>query len=222
LEQSFPRAVPDDVLIKHATRVLATHGFDSQTSINLVSTCRDEICRPLTEKLDRIWGSSFNISSLAGFCFCGRTGFKAAMAHAPVLFLHLLIKTHLMHVLQCTLLSPSFPEVQTARRDSRKKIQPLRNTSDDSSVKNLRKNSAAKESRSGSFPELAPVHAYDSWPTDTCAHESVRTVQGAFIPRTHARKTHISRRLNANAHERRGYATSHPEALLTRGHSCRS
>ena len=60
------------------------HGFNPNTSINLVSTCRDEICRPFTEKLDRIWGSSFNISSLAGFCFCGRTGFKAAMAHAPV------------------------------------------------------------------------------------------------------------------------------------------
>jgi hypothetical protein len=84
LETHFPRAVPDAVLIKHVTKVLSKHGFTPESCINLVSTCRDEICRPFTEQLDRVWGNSFNISSLAGFCFCGRTGFKAAMAHAPV------------------------------------------------------------------------------------------------------------------------------------------
>jgi hypothetical protein len=32
-----------------------------------------------------MWGlASFNIGSLAGMVFCGRTGFKAAMAHAPM------------------------------------------------------------------------------------------------------------------------------------------
>jgi hypothetical protein len=62
----------------------AGRGEAGRGSINLVSTCRDEICRPFTEQLDRAWGPSFNISSLAGFCFCGRTGFKSAMAHAPV------------------------------------------------------------------------------------------------------------------------------------------
>ena len=72
------------MLIKHCTRVLAKHGFNPENSINLISTCRDEVCRPFTEQVDRVWGNSFNISSLAGFCFCGRTGFKAAMAHAPV------------------------------------------------------------------------------------------------------------------------------------------
>ena len=84
LENHFPRAVPDTLFIKHMSDVLFKHGFTPQTSINLVSTCRDEICRPFTDQLDRLWGSSFNVSSLGGFCFCGRTGFKAAMAHAPV------------------------------------------------------------------------------------------------------------------------------------------
>jgi len=84
LENHFPRAIPDSLFIKHMSDVLFKHGFTSETSINLVSTCRDEICRPFTDQLDRLWGSSFNVSSLGGFCFCGRTGFKAAMAHAPV------------------------------------------------------------------------------------------------------------------------------------------
>ena len=61
--------------------VLGKHGLNPNTSI---STCRDEICRPFTEKLDSVWGQSFNIASLGGFVFCGKTGFSAGMAHAPV------------------------------------------------------------------------------------------------------------------------------------------
>lgn len=64
--------------------MLNKHGYTTETSINLVSTCRDELCRPFTELLDKQWKPYFNIASLAGFVFCGRTGFKAAMAHAPV------------------------------------------------------------------------------------------------------------------------------------------
>jgi hypothetical protein len=75
LEQNFPRCVPEPVLIDHMAKVLENHGFTARTSINLVSTCRDEICRPFTEYLDEKWGTpSFNISSLAGMVFCGRTG----------------------------------------------------------------------------------------------------------------------------------------------------
>mmetsp|Transcript_18116 Transcript_18116/g.35372 ORF Transcript_18116/g.35372 Transcript_18116/m.35372 type:complete len:544 (+) Transcript_18116:142-1773(+) len=84
LEDLFPRAVPEQVFVEHMTGVLNKHGFHKDTSINLVSTCRDEICRPFTELLDNYWAHHFSISSLAGFVFCGRTGFKAAMAHAPV------------------------------------------------------------------------------------------------------------------------------------------
>ena len=84
LETHFPRALPDSLFIKHVSEVLHDHGFTPQSSINLISTCRDEICRPFTDQLDKLWGNSFNVSSLGGFCLCGRTGFKAAMAHAPV------------------------------------------------------------------------------------------------------------------------------------------
>ena len=59
-------------------------GFNPLTAINLVSTCRDEICRPFTEKLDAKWGEHFSISSLGGMVFCGKTGFGAGMAHSPI------------------------------------------------------------------------------------------------------------------------------------------
>ena len=59
-------------------------GFNPLTAINLVSTCRDEICRPFTDKLDAKWGEHFTISSLGGMVFCGKTGFGAGMAHSPI------------------------------------------------------------------------------------------------------------------------------------------
>jgi hypothetical protein len=66
LESHFPRAVPEDIFISNASEVLRNHGFTPETAINLVSTCRDEICRPFVEKLDSQWSNSFNISSLGG------------------------------------------------------------------------------------------------------------------------------------------------------------
>jgi len=83
LEELFPNIVPEEVLISEVTKVLNAHGFTPKTAINLVSCCRDELCRPFTDELDSKWGHSFNISSLGGMVFCGRTGFKAAMAHSP-------------------------------------------------------------------------------------------------------------------------------------------
>ncbi len=85
LEEKFPGAIPEDFFIQQATDILERHGFTPNNAINLVSTCRDEICRSFTLELDRLWGPSFSISSLAGMVFCGRTGFKAAMAHSPVI-----------------------------------------------------------------------------------------------------------------------------------------
>mmetsp|Transcript_12716 Transcript_12716/g.35203 ORF Transcript_12716/g.35203 Transcript_12716/m.35203 type:complete len:598 (-) Transcript_12716:408-2201(-) len=84
LETHFPRSIPDDMFIKTVTSVLNKHGFNSKTTINLVCVCRDEICRPFSDQVQKLWGNSFNVSSLGGMCFCGKTGFKAAMAHAPI------------------------------------------------------------------------------------------------------------------------------------------
>jgi len=55
----------------------------SDNSIALVNTCRDEVCRPLVNLIDREFGLSFNISGLGGLVNCGEIGFKAAMSHSP-------------------------------------------------------------------------------------------------------------------------------------------
>jgi len=83
LDELFPGAVAEEKFIENMSKVVMDVGFNPNTAINLVSTCRDEICRPFTEKLDSLWGESFNIASLGGFVFCGKTGFGAGMAHSP-------------------------------------------------------------------------------------------------------------------------------------------
>ena len=84
LDKAFPGVIDEETFIEMMTKVVNAKGFNSETSINLVSTCRDEICKPFTEKLDSMWSQHFSISSLGGFVFCGKTGFGAGMAHAPI------------------------------------------------------------------------------------------------------------------------------------------
>ena len=83
MNELFPGAIDEEKFIESMSRVVMARGFNPKTSINLVSTCRDEICRPFADKLDSLWGESFNIASLGGFVFCGKTGFGAGMAHSP-------------------------------------------------------------------------------------------------------------------------------------------
>ena len=84
MDEAFPGVVSEEVFIETMTRVVGKYGFNPESSINLVSTCREKICRPFTEKLNSMWGQHFNIASLGGFVFCGRTSFATGMAHARV------------------------------------------------------------------------------------------------------------------------------------------
>lgn len=83
LARNFPGAVQYEEALVGATSVLGRHSFGESNSIALVSQCRDELTKPLVEAADRLWGQSFSISSLAGMVLCGKTGFGAAMHHAP-------------------------------------------------------------------------------------------------------------------------------------------
>jgi hypothetical protein len=58
-------------------------GFEPARSIACVGACRDEITRPFVDGVQRTWGEAFNFSSLGGMLFLGRTGFGAAVHHAP-------------------------------------------------------------------------------------------------------------------------------------------
>jgi len=83
LEKIFPGALLMEEQLVRATRVLSNHGFKESNSIALVCQCRDELTLPFEDAIKLLWGSNFNISSLAGMMFCGKTGLQAGMAHAP-------------------------------------------------------------------------------------------------------------------------------------------
>ncbi|CAI5478457.1 unnamed protein product [Closterium sp. Yama58-4] len=80
---TFPRAMQEEAFMKAVSNELSKLGFKRDNCIALVSTCRDEVCRPVVSLVDREFGLSFNIAGLGGVLNCGSTGFKAAMSHSP-------------------------------------------------------------------------------------------------------------------------------------------
>lgn len=85
---SFVRAAFPDALRTEdfCARVdAAAHGAGYQPGATLLVTgsCRDELCFPFGDLLQRTWGSAFHIGSLGGLLFLGRTGMAAAAQHAP-------------------------------------------------------------------------------------------------------------------------------------------
>jgi hypothetical protein len=50
----------------------------------VTNLCRDEVTAILKDKIEAVWGGSFNVNGLGGVLTCGVTGFGAGLSHAPV------------------------------------------------------------------------------------------------------------------------------------------
>jgi hypothetical protein len=83
LNNIFPCAYKESDFVKRTFGALNKLGFNADNTIACVGICRDEICQSLFEGVRRNWGPAFNLSSLGGMFFAGRTGLIAAMHHAP-------------------------------------------------------------------------------------------------------------------------------------------
>ncbi len=71
--------------VKRTYAALKSHGFSDANTIAATCICRDEISQTLRSIIKHMWGGeAFNLSSLAGMFFAGKTGLLAAMHHAPV------------------------------------------------------------------------------------------------------------------------------------------
>ena len=79
----FPGALERDVFVERSTAALAEHGFLPGTTLAMIGVCRDELTFPLVDRLQGVWGPAFDLSSLAGMLFLGRTGIAAARHHSP-------------------------------------------------------------------------------------------------------------------------------------------
>lgn len=83
LASHYPGALPEAVYVDRTYEILSDLGFEANNTIACVGVCRDEITRPLVDHVHRVWGEAFNFSSLAGMLLLGKTGFGAALHHAP-------------------------------------------------------------------------------------------------------------------------------------------
>jgi hypothetical protein len=71
--------------ISTSAELLEKYGMTSANTVACISVCRDEMCQALVDVIEEKWGASFNMSSLGGMLWLGKTGLKAAMHHAPVI-----------------------------------------------------------------------------------------------------------------------------------------
>ena len=83
LERRYERGLSIAAFASHTRDALAGHGFTPGNSLALVGVCRDELMFPAEQALHDVWGAAFDISSLAGMVFLGRSGLAAAASHAP-------------------------------------------------------------------------------------------------------------------------------------------
>lgn len=84
LEDYFKQIYIEDEFVVRLTKVLEKWGFKANYTILVIGVCRDEIAQPLMEKLGKLWGSIFNISSLGALFIAGKTALRAAMSHSPI------------------------------------------------------------------------------------------------------------------------------------------
>jgi hypothetical protein len=84
LKKYFDRTYSEIDFIKRTYASLKGMGFNDDNTIAATCICRDEISQTLRSIIKHMWGEAFNLSSLAGMFFAGKTGLSAAMHHAPV------------------------------------------------------------------------------------------------------------------------------------------
>ncbi|GIL77001.1 hypothetical protein Vretimale_3273 [Volvox reticuliferus] len=80
----FPSAMGVDDFMGRVEVALAGFGFTGDNTIAMTNLCRDEVTQVLKDKIEAIFGSSFNTNGLGGVLTCGVTGMKAGLSHSPV------------------------------------------------------------------------------------------------------------------------------------------
>ena len=74
----------EDGFVEKTYEILKRFGFTPENTIACVDVCRDEISQPFLTCVKERWGEAFNLCSLAGMFFAGKTAILAAMHHAPI------------------------------------------------------------------------------------------------------------------------------------------
>ncbi len=83
VQKVYPLAMPMDVFVEEATRVLADMGFNASNSLAVVGLTRDEVTRPLLHAVTRAMGEPYVTHSLGGQFNVGKEGIKQMLNRAP-------------------------------------------------------------------------------------------------------------------------------------------
>lgn len=83
LEQHYPGAVGAADFADWTQWALARVGFRPTNALALIGVCRDELMLGFEAEVTRVWGPAFDLASLGGMIFLGRTGISAALGHVP-------------------------------------------------------------------------------------------------------------------------------------------
>ncbi|MGB0383601.1 MAG: hypothetical protein ACPGWR_02145 [Ardenticatenaceae bacterium] len=84
VDEHFPGTMPEADFVQQSYHALEGYGFSGTNAIASVGVCRDEINRSLANLVEDRWGQPFDMSSLAGMLWLGKTGFSAAQHHSPI------------------------------------------------------------------------------------------------------------------------------------------
>jgi len=84
VQDSFPNALSVDDFIARVEVALCKYGFTGDNCIACTNLCRDEITTVLKDKIEAVFGSSFNTNGLGGVLTCGVTGIGAGLSHSPI------------------------------------------------------------------------------------------------------------------------------------------
>lgn len=80
----FPTALGVDDFMARLEVALSGFGFTGENSIAMTNLCRDEVTTVVKDKIESVFGSSFNTNGLGGVLTCGVTGMGAGFSHSPI------------------------------------------------------------------------------------------------------------------------------------------
>lgn len=82
-EQVYGETVAVEDFVTWSEWALARVGFRPSNALPVLAVCRDELMGDVDDAISATWGRPFQVGSLAGMVFVGRTGMSAALGHVP-------------------------------------------------------------------------------------------------------------------------------------------
>lgn len=83
MQDAFPGSIPAVEFLDTVRATVEPLGFTPDTTLPMVSICRDELTTNFFSLVQEQWGPAFTLAGLGGVPALGRTGWGAAFSHIP-------------------------------------------------------------------------------------------------------------------------------------------